>query len=95
MGRLGGERLERHQLADAFDRHTGLLPGVEHLRQLLYGREEEVEVQDEGDERAGREVAARDEPRADAEHDRVPDVAEELDEGEVRTDHPLRTDSSF
>jgi len=37
----------------------------------------------------------RDEPRADAEHDRVPDVAEELDEGEVRTDHPLRTDSSF
>ena len=36
------------------------------------------------------EMAARDEPGADAEHDRVADVAEELHEGEVRGHEPLR-----
>ena len=90
--RLGRERLECHQLADALHRHPGLLPGVEHLGELLDRGEEEVEVQDEGDEGTGREMAARDEPGTDAEHDRVPDVSEELHEGEVRADHPLGTD---
>ena len=90
LGGFGGERLECHQLADALDRHPGLLPGVEDLGELLDRGEEQVEVEDEGDEGAGGEVAARDEPGADAEHDGVADVAEELHEGEVGAHQPLR-----
>ena len=55
--------------------------------------EEQIEVQEEGDERSRGEMTARDEPGADAEHDGVAAVGQELDEGEVRRDEPLRVDT--
>ena len=62
--RLRGQRLQLHQLGDAADRDPGLLPGVEHLRQLLDRREEHVDVEDEGDQRAGRQMAGHDQSGA-------------------------------
>ena len=53
----GTLRRRGHQLVDPDRRRTRLLPGVEHLGELLDGREELVEVEDEGDQRTGGECA--------------------------------------
>ena len=64
--RLRGERVQPHQLRDPADRDPGLLPGVEHLGQLLDRREEHVDVEHEGDQRTGAQVPVRDQAGADA-----------------------------
>ena len=92
IGSVGrrGERLELHQLGDAAHRDPRLLPGVEDLGELLDRREEQVDVEDEGDEGARGEVPRGDQPGADPEHDGVGHPREELDEGEVDGHQPLR-----
>ena len=92
IGSAGGGTVVgvREQLADALDRDAGLLVRVEHLRELLDRREEQVEVEQERDELADGERAVRDEHAARAEHDARRDVGEEVDEREVDRDEPLR-----
>ena len=78
------------QLGDALDRDPRLLVGVEHLRELLDRREEQVEIEQERDQLADRQRSVRDEHAAGAEHDAHGDVGEEVDEREVDRDEPLR-----
>ena len=90
FGGRRGERLELHEVGDPGHRHPRLLPGVEDLGELLDRREEQVDVEDEGDEGTRGEVSRGDQPGADPEHDGVGDAREELDEREVERHQPLR-----
>ena len=84
----GRRRLE--QLGDARHGDACLLIGVEHLRQLLDRREEEVQVQQEGDQLADRQRAVGDEHTRRPEHHTHSDVRQEVHEREVGGDEPLR-----
>ncbi len=87
--RRRSERLQPHQLGDPADRDPGLLPRVEDLGELLDRREEHVDVEDEGDQRAAGQVPVDDQPGPHAEDDRVRHGGEELHEREVRRHQPL------
>ena len=94
--RVGGRRDRGgrvEQLGDPADRHLGLLVRVEHLRELLDRREEQVQVQQERDQAADRHRAVRDQHARRPEHDAHRDVGEEVDEREVDRNEPLRMHS--
>ena len=84
-GRGGGPQ----QLGDAADGDRGLLVAVEHLREHLHGREEHVDVEQVGDERARGQRAAAHLARRDQQHQRPGDGRQRLDEREVQRDVAL------
>ncbi len=70
--------------------HLGLLVTVEHLRQLLDRGEEQVDVEQVGDEPAGGQRSGRDQPGAGAENERGRQLRAELHEREIHRDEALR-----
>ena len=81
---VGGAHRGAEELGQFHRRRPGLLVGVEHLGQLLDGSEEEVEVEDEGDEVGGGERTGPDECGPVGHDQRGGHLAEELDGREVR-----------
>ena len=75
--------LRLHQLVDLRHRRHRLLPLVEHLRQLLHGSEELIEVEQERDHGARGDGPVVHERAAETEHDGVAAGGEEEDEREV------------
>ena len=91
-GQIAGHRRARRlrcahrggqQVGQLHRRRPGLLVGVEDLRQLLDGGEEQVEVQDERDQIGGGERTGPDQPGAVSDHQGGGHLAEELDGREV------------
>ncbi len=92
VGRRRRARRQGQQPLDPLDRDAGLLPGVEHRRQLLDGSEEQAEVEEEGDQLALGGGAPRHEHGPGAEDQGVGQLREHLDEGEVQGHEPLGVD---
>ncbi len=90
VGPLRRRRRRAQQVADPAEAHRRLLVAVEHLGQLLDRREEHVDVEQEGDQRARAERAGGDHLPADGEHECGGDHRQELYEREVRGDVALR-----
>ena len=95
FGGRGHRRGRVEQLGDARDRDLRLLVRVEHLRQLLNRREEQVEIQQERDDVGHGHRPVRHEHAADTQHDDARDVGEEVDEREVDRDESLRVDAGI
>lgn len=87
--RVGGGGGLAQQLLDAAERDGGLLVAVEDLRELLDGGEEQVDVEEVGDQGADGQRAVVDPARADDHHRGGGDGGQQLDEREVDGDQPL------
>ena len=86
---VGGGGGLAQQLLDAAEGDGGLLVAVEDLGELLDGGEEQLDVEEVGDQGAGGQRAGVDPARADDQHGGRGDRGQELDEREVDGDQPL------
>ncbi len=89
LGRRGHRRAGTQQIPDPLQPHLGLLVAVENPGQLLHGREEQAEVEQERDQHPGGQAARRHAPRADAQHRGLCDLRQQGYEREVSGDVAL------